>query len=134
MRLLRPRLLTRSSTNPPSGLVAYPFALNLAEKVVAAMQRRETSTRDRDVPDLWVTSRRHRLDAAEPPRTHRQTLISMAEVLAHMADRQGHYTAMVGRMCYFSPQRWSDLIEVSSASSPPRRRQRSHWDHEQPWI
>jgi hypothetical protein len=49
----------------PVRLAAYPLALNLAEKVVTAMQRRETSTRDRDFADLWVTSRLHRLDAQE---------------------------------------------------------------------
>lgn len=48
---------------PSVQLQAYPLALNLAEKIVTAMQRRETSTRDRDFADLWVTSRRHRLDA-----------------------------------------------------------------------
>jgi len=41
----------------PIHLKAYPLALNLAEKIVTAMQRRETSTRDRDFADLWVTSR-----------------------------------------------------------------------------
>ncbi len=50
---------------PPILLDAYPLALNLAEKIVTAMQRRETSTRDRDFADLWVTSRLHRLSAAE---------------------------------------------------------------------
>jgi hypothetical protein len=33
---------------PDVRLRAYPLALNLAEKIVTAMQRRETSTRDRD--------------------------------------------------------------------------------------
>ena len=32
---------------PAIPLQAYPLALNLAEKIVTAMQRRETSTRDR---------------------------------------------------------------------------------------
>ena len=44
---------------PDVRLQAYPLALNLAEKIVTAMQRRETNTRDRDFADLWVTSRRH---------------------------------------------------------------------------
>jgi hypothetical protein len=35
---------------PPVRLAAYPLALNLAEKIVTAMERRETSTRDRDLP------------------------------------------------------------------------------------
>ncbi|MHB1538180.1 MAG: nucleotidyl transferase AbiEii/AbiGii toxin family protein [Solirubrobacteraceae bacterium] len=50
---------------PAIQLRAYPLALNLAEKIVTAMQRRETSTRDRDFADLRVTSRRHRLSGAE---------------------------------------------------------------------
>jgi hypothetical protein len=49
---------------PTVRLQAYPLALNLAEKIVTAMQRRETNTRDRDLADLWVTSR-------TPTRRHR---------------------------------------------------------------
>ncbi|MDW5593815.1 nucleotidyl transferase AbiEii/AbiGii toxin family protein [Conexibacter stalactiti] len=105
---------------PAVRLAAYPLALNLAEKIVTAMQRRETSTRDRDFADLWVTSRIHRLDAPELRRhvlavaSHReQPVIPIAEALARMPDRQRSYTAMVARMSYLSPppERWSDLIE-----------------------
>ena len=56
-------------------LRAYPLTLNLAEKLVTAMQRRETSTRDRDFADIWVTSRRHRLDA----RALRGHIVDVAE-------------------------------------------------------
>ncbi|MDO8186046.1 nucleotidyl transferase AbiEii/AbiGii toxin family protein [Conexibacter sp. JD483] len=102
----------------PVRLAAYPLALNLAEKVVTAMQRRETNTRDRDFADLWVASRRH-LDATDLRRhvlaiaSHRgQQLIPLAEALADMPDRQQPYAAMVARMSYLTPppERWSDLI------------------------
>lgn len=105
---------------PAVRLSAYPLALNLAEKIVTAMQRRETSTRDRDFADLWVTSRLHDLDAQElrehvlTVAEHReQPIISMAEALANMPDRQQPYAAMVERMSYLSqpPERWVDLIE-----------------------
>lgn len=105
---------------PAIRLSAYPLTLNLAEKIVTAMQRRETSTRDRDFADLWVTSRRHRLDATELRQhilavaSHRQQPeIPMAEALANMPDRQQPYAAMAARMSYLSPppQRWSDLID-----------------------
>jgi hypothetical protein len=83
---------------PAIRLQAYPLALNLAEKIVTAMQRRETSTRDRDFADLWVTSRRHRLDARElsdhvsAVADHRQQpIITMADALANMPDRQQPY-------------------------------------------
>jgi predicted nucleotidyltransferase component of viral defense system len=104
---------------PSVRLQAYPLALNLAEKIVTAMQRRETSTRDRDFADLWVTSRRHRLDAPELRRhiravaEHRQQIvIPMAEALADMPDRQQPYAAMVQRMAYLSPppSLWTELI------------------------
>ncbi len=104
---------------PALTLEAYPFALNLAEKIVTVMQRRETSTRDRDFADLWVTSRRHRVDATELREDvlevagHRQQpIITMADALAHMPDRQQPYAAMVTRMSYLSPppERWADLL------------------------
>lgn len=104
---------------PDVPLRAYPLALNLAEKIVTAMQRRETSTRDRDFADLWVCSRRfdfggaellgHIRDVAE----HRgQAIMPLAEALASMPDRQQPYAAMVRRMSYLSPppERWADLI------------------------
>jgi Nucleotidyl transferase AbiEii toxin, Type IV TA system len=129
---------------PPVRLRAYPLALNLAEKIVTAMQRRETSTRDRDFADLWVTSRRHRLDAAELAEhvqavaNHRhQPIITMAEALANMPDRQQPYAAMVARMSYLlqPPERWLELIDgvidfVDPLLSDGNGRF-SHWDLEQ---
>lgn len=105
---------------PAVRLNAYPLALNLAEKIVTAMQRRETSTRDRDFADLWATSRLHDIDAQElrehilTVAEHRQQpIVSMAEALANMPDRQQPYAAMVERMSYLSPppERWAELIE-----------------------
>jgi hypothetical protein len=105
--------------HPAIELQAYPLTLNLAEKLVTAMQRREVSTRDRDFADLWVTSRLHRLDAGElrghvsAVADHRdQPIITMAEALANMPDRQQSYVAMVARMSYLfpPPELWTDLI------------------------
>jgi hypothetical protein len=103
----------------PVLLDAYPLTLNLAEKIVTAMQRRETSTRDRDFADLWVSSRLHLLAAADLRRhilavasRRQQILMPMAVALAEMPDRQQPYTAMVERMSYLlpPPERWSELI------------------------
>jgi hypothetical protein len=103
---------------PDVSLRAYPLALNLAEKIVTAMQRRETSTRDRDFADLWVCSRRfdfesallgHIRDVAE----HRgQVVLPLADALANMPDRQQPYAAMVRRMSYLAPppERWTELL------------------------
>ncbi len=106
-------------SQPVVKLQAYPLALNLAEKIVTAMQRRELSTRDRDFADLWVTSRLHRVDALEL-RGHviavadhrRQPIITMETALANMPDRQQSYAAMVARMSYLfpPPEGWTDLI------------------------
>jgi predicted nucleotidyltransferase component of viral defense system len=104
----------------PVRLRAYPLALNLAEKIVTAMQRRETSTRDRDFADLWVTSRLHHLSASElrghilAVASHRgQLVMPMAIALADMPDRQLTYAAMVERMSYLSPppERWTEVIQ-----------------------
>jgi hypothetical protein len=128
---------------PALRLEAYPLALNLAEKIVTAMQRRETSTRDRDFADLWVTSRRHPLDARElrsgitAVADHRQQpLIPMRQALRDMPDRQQPYTAMVKRMSYLSqpPEKWSDVIaDVIEFVDPLLADGAEHlsfWDHE----
>lgn len=126
----------------PVRLAAYPLALNLAEKVVTAMQRRETSTRDRDFADLWATSRLHRINAQEfrghilaVASNRSQPVVTMAEALANMPDRQQAYEAMVARMSYLAPppQRWTELIDgvikfVDPLLADPGRL--SHWDLE----
>jgi hypothetical protein len=133
---------------PAVELRAYPLALNLAEKIVTAMQRREVSTRDRDFADLWVTSRVYRLDAAElrghvlAVADHRhQPIISMAEALANMPDRQQSYVAMVARMSYLfpPPELWADLITGVIGLVDPLLDDQddslSHWDPAQlRWV
>jgi hypothetical protein len=133
---------------PTVQLQAYPLALNLAEKIVTAMQRRETSTRDRDFADLWVTSRLHRLDAGElrghvlAVADHRhQPVISVAEALINMPDRQQPYEAMVARMSYRSPppELWSELIgeviDFVDSLLSDEDDLLSHWDPEQlQWV
>jgi hypothetical protein len=93
--------LTSVIDQPDVSLRAYPLALNLAEKIVTAMQRRETSTRGRDFADLWVCSRRFDFEAAEllghirEVAGHRQqAVMPLAEALANMPDRQQPYAAM----------------------------------------
>jgi predicted nucleotidyltransferase component of viral defense system len=129
-------------------LEAYPLALNLAEKIVTAMQRRETNTRDRDFADLWVTSRRHRLAAPELRRhilavaSHRQQpVMPMAVAVANMPDRQQSYAAMVKRMSYLSPppEHWTELIDDVIEFTDPLLAEEgerfSHWDHKKlVWI
>jgi hypothetical protein len=127
---------------PAVRLDAYPLTLNLAEKIVTAMQRRETSTRDRDFADLWVTSRVHSLPAAElrehidQVAAHRaQDLITMAGAFASMPDRQSAYTAMVQRMSYLHPppERFSGLIagviEFVDPLLASADGELTHWDH-----
>ncbi len=133
---------------PSVRIQAYPLTLNLAEKIVTAMQRRETSTRDRDFADLWVTSRRHRLDAPEL-RGHihavaehrRQAVIPMAEALSAMPDRQQPYAAMVQRMAYLSPppEHWTELIvaviELVDPLLADDNGRLSYWDkHKLSWA
>ncbi len=132
----------------PVFLKAYPLTLNLAEKVVTAMQRRETSTRDRDFADLWVASRRHRIEAAElrghilaVASNREHPVMPMAEALANMPDRQQPYEAMIERMSYLSPppKQWTDLIArvidfVDPLLSDDGERF-SHWDPERhAWL
>ncbi|WP_051223779.1 nucleotidyl transferase AbiEii/AbiGii toxin family protein [Conexibacter woesei] len=111
--------LTSVVDRPAVRLAAYPLVLNLAEKIVTAMQRRETSTRDRDFADLWVTSRLHALSARDLRASvgsvaeHRgQPLIPLSAALRNIPDRQGPYAAMVDRMAYLAPPpgSWAELI------------------------
>lgn len=124
-------------------LAAYPLTLNLAEKIVTAMQRRETGTRDRDFADLWVSSRRQRFEGAEllghirdVAQHRRQAIVPLAEALANMPDRQQPYAAMVQRMSYLvaPPERWADLITGVIEFVDPLLVDDdgvlSHWDYE----
>lgn len=128
----------------PVHLEAYPLELNLAEKIVTAMQRRETSTRDRDFADLWVASRRHRLAAPklrghiQDVASHRQQpVMPLAVALANMPDRQQSYAAMVERMSYLAPPpaRWAELIDGVIGFTDPllddEGARLSHWDPEE---
>jgi hypothetical protein len=126
----------------PVRLVAYPLSLNLAEKVVTAMQRRETSTRDRDFADLWVTSRLRRIAAQElrgyilaVASNRNQPVVTMAEALASMPDRQRPYEAMVERMSYLvpPPHEWTELIDGVIKFVDPLLNDEGHlsqWDAE----
>ncbi len=49
----------------PFPLRGYPLATVLAEKIVTLMQRGETTTRERDVADIVLLTRRHHLDPDE---------------------------------------------------------------------
>ncbi|MET0602233.1 MAG: nucleotidyl transferase AbiEii/AbiGii toxin family protein [Baekduia sp.] len=133
---------------PDVRLAAYPLTLNLAEKIVTAMQRRETSTRDRDFADLWVCSRRHRVggadllgDIRDVAQHRRQTVIPLAEALVNMPDRQQPYAAMVQRMSYLAtpPARWTELIagviEFVDPLLTDNNAALSRWDYEEAhWI
>jgi hypothetical protein len=117
------------SARAPQGTICLNSAL-----IVTAMQRRETNTRDRDFADLWVTSRTHRLNATEL-REHVQTvaghreqpIMTMAQALAHIPDRQQPYAAMVARMSYLSPppELWRELVDgvITFLDPNPQQRQ-----------
>lgn len=47
----------------PFTLVGYPIETVLAEKLVTMIDRGDTNTRDRDFADVWLLTRRHRVDA-----------------------------------------------------------------------
>ena len=106
--------------------------------LMAASQIRQM-TKD---ADLWVTSRLHRMDAQEL-REHilavasnrGQPVVTMAEALANMPDRQQAYEAMLERMSYLSPppERWSELIDGVIEFVDPLLAddgRLSHWDPE----
>lgn len=115
-------LITIPSVMDRAGIevMAYPLSLNLAEKVVTAMQRGAANTRDRDFADLWVASRLHSLRAGELRRDislvakkRDQPLMAMSQALQRMPDRQASYTPMLGRMSYLAspPAIWSELLQ-----------------------
>ena len=86
----------------------------------ARAEHGKTSTRDRDFADIWVTSRRHRIEAPDlrshmfAVAAHReQPVMTMAEALTNMPDRQRPYERMIERLSYLSPppKQWTDLID-----------------------
>jgi hypothetical protein len=58
--LAYPSLLTE-----PFDIVGYPLPAVLAEKLVTMLQLADANTRDRDIGDVVLISRTHRIDAAE---------------------------------------------------------------------
>jgi hypothetical protein len=79
--------------------------LTLAEKIATMMSRGELNTRDRDFADVWVLSRSLKIsarslrDAIDDVAAHRRhDVVSLAEALAHMPDRQVSYATMLRRL------------------------------------
>jgi len=100
-------------------LAAYPPEMTVAEKVATMMSRRELNTRDRDFADVWVLSRVRPFSAPElraailEVADHRgHAVITLADALADMPDRQRPYTAMINRMGFqhAPPASWNDLL------------------------
>ena len=102
--------------------------MTLAEKIATMMSRRELNTRDRDFADVWVLSRVQGIAApklreaiVEVARHRRHDVVSLAEALADMPDRQVSYTAMLTRMAYqcVPPASWRELLEDVRAFVDP---------------
>lgn len=83
------------------------------------MSRRELNTRDRDFADVWVLSRVQTVPAAklreaiiEVAAHRKHEVVTLAEALADLPDRQPSYTAMLNRMAYqrVPPASWNDLV------------------------
>lgn len=125
-----PESITISSVidRPGVDVLAYPLSLNLAEKVVTAMQRGAANTRDRDFADLWVASRKVELDGGSLRRDivsvaeqRGQPLIPIRQAVDGMPDRQVPYAAMLERMSYLAAPRehFSELLrEVAEFLDP----------------
>lgn len=109
-------------------LRAYPIERVLAEKIATMIERGELNTRDRDFADVWVLSRIHEIAAADLRATlaavadHRgHPVVSLAEVLAEMPNRQQSYDALRRRASFAiePPTRWSDLMADVVAFADP---------------
>lgn len=100
-------------------LASYPAEMMLAEKITTMMSRRELNTRDRDFADVWTLSRVHSFSAAdvreataEVAAHRRSDVVTLAEALADMPDRQAPYAGMLARMAYQRalPASWGELL------------------------
>ncbi len=100
-------------------LASFPPEMTLAERIVAMMTRRELNARDRDFADIWVISQTRTLVAndlrsaiTEVADHRRQSVLSLADALTEMPDRQTAYVSMLERMGYqwLPPQQWRDLL------------------------
>ena len=89
----------------PFSLRAYPLATVLAEKIVTMMQRGDTNTRERDIADIIMLTRRHQIDPAEvlnaivATATHRgATIRPLGQVVGQLgAVRQRDWQAFCRR-------------------------------------
>ncbi len=128
-------------------LASYPPEMTLAEKVATMMSRRELNTRDRDFADVWTLSRVHSFSAAdvreaitEVAAHRRHDVVTLAEALADMPDRQAPYAAMLTRMAYqrVLPASWGELLvgvrEFVDPVISGEADGQAAWDpHEQRW-
>ncbi|MGH3481373.1 MAG: nucleotidyl transferase AbiEii/AbiGii toxin family protein [Nocardioidaceae bacterium] len=89
----------------PFGVVGYPLATVLAEKIVTMVDRGDATTRERDFADVVVLTKRHALDAVDfaaavrATGAHRQSdLRPLRSVLVGLASaRQGDWERFVNR-------------------------------------
>jgi predicted nucleotidyltransferase component of viral defense system len=91
VEVLYPALL-----DAPFTLVGYPIETVLAEKLVTMIDRGDANTRDRDFADVWLLTRRHRVDAPSvraaivATAAHRDvTLRPIAQILITLASDRG---------------------------------------------
>lgn len=80
----------------PFSLVGYPIETVLAEKLVTMIDRGDTNTRDRDFADVWLLTRRHRVDARsvraaiDATAAHRDVALrSLADALVRLPLERG---------------------------------------------
>lgn len=103
----------------PFTLVGYPLETVLAEKLVTMIDRGDTTTRDRDFADVWLLTRRHRIDA----RSLRAAIVATAAHLrlARSSRSQAGFAARTMALCIPSATTWVGMISIAvkpAAASP----------------
>jgi len=78
----------------PFGLLAYPVETVLAEKIVTAVARGETNTRDRDWADLWRLTGTHDVTGAVMTDALHRTAGYRKMMLSPLSERLGRLTEL----------------------------------------
>jgi hypothetical protein len=77
-------------------MLAYPIETVLAEKIVTAVARGETNTRERDWADIWRLSGTHDLDAERLSAALRRTAQHRQVILQPLSPRLGELARLRG--------------------------------------
>jgi len=102
-------------------LRAYPIATVVAEKVVTMMQRGETNTRERDIADIIVLTRRHAIDSG-------QLIAAINSTAAHRGAAVRPLRQVIGQLGAVRQSAWQAFLRRAELDAELPRSYRAALD------